>query len=64
MKKQMENKQQGLVQEYLTAWMNWYYGNDPYPTEISNKLTLDQLGEAIAKKEKIKKIVGQIRSSK
>ena len=46
-----------MVQEYLTAWMNWYYGNDPYPTELSNKLTMAELAEAIAKKEKIKKIV-------
>jgi hypothetical protein len=59
----MENKQQDLIQEYLTAWMNWYYGNDPYPTELNNKLTLEQLGEVIEKKEKIKEIVGQIRSS-
>jgi len=60
----MNSKQQGLVQEYLTAWMNWYYGNDSYPTELSDKLTLEQLSETIEKKEKIKKIIGQIRSSK
>ena len=46
-----------MVQEYLTAWMNWYYGNDPYPTELSNKLTISELAEAIAKKEKIKKVL-------
>ena len=46
-----------MVQEYLTAWMNWYHRNDPYPTELSNKLTISELAEAIAKKEKIKKIV-------
>ena len=60
----MANKQQGLVQEYLTAWMNFYYGNDPYPSRLHNKLTMDQLAEACDKKEKIMKIVDQVRSSK
>ena len=59
----MENKQQDLVQDYLTAWMNWYYGNDPYPKELLDKLTAIEMVEVIAKTEKIKKIVGQIRSS-
>jgi hypothetical protein len=28
-----------MVQEYLTAWMNWYYGNDPHPTILWDKLS-------------------------
>jgi hypothetical protein len=60
----MKNKQQGLIQDYLTAWMNWYYGNDPYPNILHNKLTINQLAEVCDKKEEIMKIIDRVRDSK
>ena len=47
------------MQEFLTAWINWYYGNDKYPTSLQNKLTWGQKVEAIEKTEQIKKIIGK-----
>lgn len=46
------------MQDFLTAWMNWYYGNDKYPLDLQNKLTYNQKIEAIRKTEEIKRIVG------
>ena len=47
------------MQDFLVAWMNWYYGDGEYPLELQNGLRYDQRIEAIAKTEKIKKIVGR-----
>jgi len=47
-----------MVQEYLTAWMNWYYGDDEYPTQLEQNLSHEQLMDAIRKKNQIKAIVG------
>jgi len=50
------------MQDYLVAWMNWYYGEDtiPFPTEAHKNLTYEQMMEAMSKTEQIKKIVGKI----
>ena len=48
-----------MVQEYLTAWMNWYYGDDEYPTQIEENMSYEQLMDAIKKKNQIKAIVGR-----
>ena len=48
-----------MIQEYLTAWMNWYYGNDEYPIQLEKNLSYGQLIEAIQKKNQIKAIVGR-----
>lgn len=47
------------MQEFLTAWMNWYYGDGKYPLRLQDGLTWDQKREAISKTEQIKKIVGR-----
>jgi hypothetical protein len=47
-----------MVQDFLTAWINWYYGNDPYPTEAYGNLTFEQKMEAMSKSSQIKKILG------
>ena len=47
-----------MVQDFLTAWINWYYGNDSYPIKLQNGMTWDQKMEAISKTEQIKKIIG------
>jgi hypothetical protein len=48
-----------MIQEYLTAWICWYYGEDPYPIKLQDQLTYDQKMEAMKKTEQIKKIVGR-----
>ena len=53
----MERKD--MIQEYLTAWIKWYYGNDPYPNESQNRLTWDQKMEAIRKINQIREILGR-----
>ena len=47
-----------MIQEFLTAWINWYYGDDPYPTELQDRLTYEQRMECLAKTQQIKKIIG------
>ena len=49
------------MQEYLVAWMNWYYGDGPYSPliEFGNNMTHDEKMEALSKTEKIKKIAGK-----
>jgi hypothetical protein len=46
------------MQEFLTAWINWYYGNDKYPMDLQNKMTYEEKMESIRKTEQIKKIIG------
>ena len=48
------------MQEYLTAWIIWYYGDGEYPSALLDKLTYEQVMEAIKKTEQIKKIVGRL----
>lgn len=48
-----------MMQDFLVAWMNWYYGNDPYPIQLQNAMTYDERREAMLKTERIKKIVGR-----
>jgi hypothetical protein len=50
-----------IMQEYLVEWMNWYYGNGPYPIKLGNQMTHNERMEAISKTEQIKKIVGRSR---
>jgi len=52
-----------MMQDYLVAWMNWYYGDGtlPFPIEAQNKLTWEMMMEASSKTEQIKKIVGRPR---
>ena len=50
------------MQEFLTAWMLWYYGDGEYPTALYDKLTWEQQTEAISKTTQIKKIVGRIKN--
>jgi len=47
------------MQDFLTAWMLWYYGDEKYPLELQNKLTYEEKLEAMKKTEEIKKIVGR-----
>ena len=47
------------MQEFLTAWINWYYGDDKYPQRLQDGLTWEQKLEAISKTEQIKKIIGR-----
>jgi len=47
------------VQEFLTAWINWYYGDDEYPTALQDKLTWEQNVEAMYKTARIKEIIGR-----
>ena len=48
-----------MMQDFLVAWMNWYYGKDvPYPGEFQDQMTYDEKLEAIRKTEQIKLIVG------
>ena len=47
------------MQEFLTAWINWYYGNDKYPLTLQDKMTYEERIEAISKTEQIKKIIGR-----
>ena len=48
------------MQEYLTAWINWYYGDGEYPSDLQSKMTHEEQMEAISKTAQIKKIVGRI----
>jgi hypothetical protein len=48
-----------MMQEFLTAWINWYYGSEPYPDKLQDAMTYDQKIEAMRKTEQIKKIVGR-----
>lgn len=47
------------MQEFLTAWMIWYYGDGKYPLELQDEMTYEEKMEAIKKTEQIKKIVGR-----
>jgi hypothetical protein len=47
------------MQEYMLAWIAWYYGNAPYPTEIQNKLPYSEAMKAIELTSKIKEIIGE-----
>jgi len=50
------------MQDYLIAWINWYYGKDnPYPIDIFEKLSYTDKMETVTKIEEIKKIVGRLR---
>jgi hypothetical protein len=48
-----------MMQDYLVEWMNWYYGNGPYPLTLGSQMTHDERMEALSKTEQIKKIVGK-----
>ena len=48
------------MQEYLTAWINWYYGDGEYPSDLQSKLTYEEQMEAISKTAQIKKIIGRM----
>jgi hypothetical protein len=51
-----------MMQEYLVAWINWYYGeNNLYPIDIFEKLSHAEKMETISKTDQIKKIVGRSR---
>ena len=50
-----------MMQDYLVEWMNWYYGNEPYPLTLGSQMTHDERMEALSKTEQIKKIVGRPR---
>jgi hypothetical protein len=49
-----------MVQEFLTAWILWYYGNEEYPGKLQEQLTYDQKVECMKKTEQIKRIVGRV----
>jgi len=51
-----------MMQDFLVAWINWYYGKDvPYPGKLQDQMTYDEKMEAIRKTEQIKLIVGRSR---
>lgn len=50
-----------MVQDYLTAWINWFYGDGSYPNDIHDRLSPDEQVEVIFKKEQIMKIIGSPR---
>lgn len=51
-----------MMQEYLVAWINWYYGdNNPYPIDVYERLSYTEKMETVSKTEQIKKIVGKQR---
>jgi len=52
-------KDNTMVQDYLVMWIQWYYGDAPYPNEIQNRMTYEQKLEAIRKTSKIKEILGR-----
>lgn len=54
-------KNKNMVQDYLTAWINWFYGDGSYPNDIHDLLSPDEKVEVIFKKEQIKKIIGSPR---
>jgi hypothetical protein len=54
-------KHKHMMQEYLVAWINWYYGDGSYPTELDNQMTHDERMEAVSKTDQIKKLVGRLR---
>ena len=56
---QMLKKDSTMVQDYLVMWIQWYYGDAPYPNEIQNKMTWDEKIEAIRKTNEIKEILGR-----
>lgn len=47
-----------MVQDFLVAWVLWYYGSDPYPNALYDALSPEQRAEVIHKKEDIKRIIG------
>lgn len=47
------------MQDFLVAWMNWYYGDGPYPTQLQDQMTFGEKLEANGKTEQIKLIVGK-----
>lgn len=47
------------MQDFLTAWILWYYGDAEYPLALQDKLTYEGRVEAMKKTEQIKKIVGR-----
>ena len=47
------------MQEFLTAWINWYYGDGEYPNALQDQLTWEQKLEAMNKTAQIKKIIGR-----
>lgn len=55
----MLKKDSTMVQDYLVMWIQWYYGNAPYPNEIQSKMTWDEKIEAIRKTNEIKEILGR-----
>ena len=52
------------MQEYLTAWINWYYGDSEFPSDLQSKMTHEEQMEAISKTAQIKKIIGRIVGTK
>jgi hypothetical protein len=52
------------MQEYLTAWINWYYGDGEYPSDLQSKLTHEEQMEAISKTAQIKKIIETLKEKK
>ena len=47
-----------MVQEYLTAWINWFYGEDNYPRDVYDMLSEAERIEIIYKKRQIIEICG------
>jgi len=47
------------MQEFLTAWINWYYGSGEYPITLQDKMTHEEKMDSINKTEQIKKIIGR-----
>ena len=50
-----------MMQDFLVAWINWYYGDGPYPTHLQDQMTFGEKLEASKKTEEIKLIVGRSR---
>lgn len=46
------------MQQFLVAWVEWYYGNGKYPNEQQDALTWEEKMEAIKKTKQIKAIMG------
>ena len=47
-----------MMQEFLTQWVTWYYGDGKYPLELQDRMSYEQRMEAMMKTEQIKKILG------
>ena len=47
------------MQEYVLAWIEWYYKDGKYPVELQKKLPYEEAMEAIRKTGQIKKVLGE-----